>query len=35
MRNSGGNNTVNSKINPNPGNHPRPLAADDEQYVCV
>lgn len=30
MRNSGGNNVVNSKINPNPGNHPRPLV-DDEQ----
>jgi hypothetical protein len=31
MRNSGGNNAVNGKMNPNPGNHPLPLAADDEQ----
>lgn len=31
MRKSGGNIAVNNKINPNPGNNPRPLAQDDEQ----
>lgn len=33
MRKSGGNSAVNSKINPNPGSNPLPLAADDDQYV--
>ncbi|KAI9473921.1 MAG: hypothetical protein EXX96DRAFT_508852 [Benjaminiella poitrasii] len=33
MRNAGGNDVVNSKINPNPGSHPRPLAADDEHAM--
>ncbi|KAI7907557.1 uncharacterized protein BX663DRAFT_491285 [Cokeromyces recurvatus] len=33
MRNSGGNVIVNNKINPNPGNHPRPLATDDEHAM--
>lgn len=31
MRNSGGNEAVNKIINPNPVNHPLPLATDDEQ----
>ncbi|CAO3622933.1 unnamed protein product [Mucor fragilis] len=33
MRTSGGNIAVNSKINPNPGNNPRPLAQDDEHAM--
>ncbi|CAO0799092.1 unnamed protein product [Mucor circinelloides] len=33
MRKSGGNIAVNSKINPNPGNNPRPLAQDDEHAM--
>ncbi|KAF1805820.1 hypothetical protein FB192DRAFT_1067567 [Mucor lusitanicus] len=33
MRTSGGNIAVNSKVNPNPGNNPRPLAQDDEHAM--
>ncbi|KAL9551424.1 hypothetical protein MBANPS3_004268 [Mucor bainieri] len=33
MRTSGGNTAVNSKVNPNPGNNPRPLAQDDEHAM--
>ncbi|KAI8359087.1 hypothetical protein EDC96DRAFT_514138 [Choanephora cucurbitarum] len=33
MRNSGGNTTVNQKVNPNPANHPLPITHEDDHAI--